>query len=108
MAVRNVLGIVVLAAFHTAGALQLQGAGALQLPGKKIAVPDIVIFGVGDSGTRGVKEMLEHLGVVFCHEVNKAGDSMWHIMDYIPSLLSSSNGHVSEAKGYASSKNWTA
>merc|ERR1719401_1348932 len=114
-----IAAVAVLVALPCVGALQ-----ALQLPEKPaiglvegnhsklhgkpaIGIPDIVIFGVGDSGTRGVKEAMEHLGVTFCPEdMNSAGDTRWHTMKYIPELLEGSDGHVSEAKGYKSSSIW--
>lgn len=68
--------------------------------------PDLVIFGMGGSGTRGVKEMMQHLGILTCHAANAAGDNV-HTMGshtYIKDLLLAAEGHVSEMKGYMSSK----
>jgi hypothetical protein len=71
----------------------------------RVSVPDIVITGVGDSGTRGVLELLEHLGVTMCPEKHKQGDNYWTKPPqlYIPDLLISAGGRVNDMKGQLSS-----
>ena len=56
--------------------------------------PNLVISGVGDSGTRGVKNLLEALGVTFCRKhSNKAGDNKLTQTTHgcIPRLLKSAD-----------------
>jgi len=67
--------------------------------------PDIVIAGIGDSGTRGVRQMMEHLGVAMCHYVSVNDDNLhtFGTNKYITPLLEAAGGSVSQAKGYMSS-----
>jgi len=78
-------------------------ACALQIH-DEAAIPDIVIFGVGDSGTRGVKAMMENLGVAMCGMTNPSGDNLntMETHKYISELLLEANGRVSARKG-----NWS-
>uniref|UniRef100_A0A7S1FI27 Protein-tyrosine sulfotransferase n=1 Tax=Noctiluca scintillans TaxID=2966 RepID=A0A7S1FI27_NOCSC len=84
----------------------LGGVRAFRIPQHaKSSVPDVVIFGVGDSGTRGVKAMMEHLGVAMCFNTTDAGDNMYTqpTQSMIGELLRAANGHVSETKSYIES-----
>jgi len=42
----------------------------------KEVVPSVVIFGIGDSGTRGVKVAMQNLGVHMCHSTNPSQDNL--------------------------------
>ena len=64
--------------------------------------PTVIIMGIGDSGTRGVKLLLNRLGVRMCDAVNPSEDNELTMPPHelIPALLRCSNGHIS-ASGYA-------
>ena len=64
--------------------------------------PKVVIAGIGDSGTRGVRNLLYKLGVQMCSIVNPASDNECSMLPHnnIYSLLACTRGHVS-ASGYA-------
>ena len=58
--------------------------------------PKIVIAGIGDSGTRGVRNLLYKLGVQMCSIVNPASDNECSMLPHnnIYSLLACTRGHV--------------
>mmetsp|Transcript_8250 Transcript_8250/g.9167 ORF Transcript_8250/g.9167 Transcript_8250/m.9167 type:complete len:370 (-) Transcript_8250:69-1178(-) len=95
---------------HRPSSAQLNGAVGGQFNNRNksqrgVMAPDIVIMGFGDSGTRGVKKMMQALGVAMCHKKNPSGDN-WlteKTHAYIPALLQAAKGHVSSARGYMSS-----
>lgn len=74
----------------------------LKVPQVEVAAPDIVILGIGDSGTRGVKGMMQSLGVAMCHNVNPTQDNRFTMpaQNKIWALLRAAEGHVSAAQGY--------
>mmetsp|Transcript_147778 Transcript_147778/g.275399 ORF Transcript_147778/g.275399 Transcript_147778/m.275399 type:complete len:343 (-) Transcript_147778:39-1067(-) len=41
-----------------------------------VHAPNLIIAGIGDSGTRGVKELMEKLGVQMCEDVNDSQDNI--------------------------------
>ena len=56
--------------------------------------PDIVITGIGDSGTRGVHDLLQNLGVAMSSATNPAHDDIMTrpALSSLPSLLNASGG----------------
>jgi len=67
------------------------------LTGKSANPPSVVIFGIGDSGTRAVRSLYHAGGVAMCDETNGAGDD-WptRIADEcLDHLLSADRGEVS-------------
>jgi len=79
--------------------------GKYQIHGKAATpTPNVVIVGIGDSGTRGVKLMMQHLGISMCSQTNATEDNALTkpAHQYIPSLLEAANGRISK-EGYMSS-----
>jgi len=80
-------------------------AGALRLQ-RDTDHPDVVIVGFGDSGTRGVTAMLEHLGLSVCnHTYPDTMDNTltFPVHDLIPELLKDAGGLVSNRARYKNS-----
>lgn len=83
-----------------------QSHGKYRIHGKAATpTPNVVIFGIGDSGTRGVKLMMQHLGISMCSQSGpNTGDNALTkpAQEYVPSLLEAANGRISK-EGYMSS-----
>lgn len=74
-------------------------------------IPNIVITGIGDSGTRGMKLMLQHLGVSMCGWWDRpagAGDNKLTMPThlYIKDLLRAAHGSVNSRAGYMQSNSF--
>jgi hypothetical protein len=75
------------------------------------SVPDIVVVGFGDSGTRGVKQTLQNLGVRMCGNVSNSGDNRYAIEEnheFIEGLLKSGQGRANSMSSYRTSANFEA
>lgn len=66
--------------------------------------PNLVIAGVGNSGTRGVKDLMQKLGLQMCYDVNDSQDNMktdpgFHpkVRKALKSLLEGDGGRISLA-----------
>lgn len=73
--------------------------------------PDLVIVGVGDSGTRGVKDTMENLGMKFSPDQDKeCGDNQPTVAadPFISRLLTSAQGRISPTGYRQSPELWTA
>lgn len=69
--------------------------------GGTVPPPRLVITGIGDSGTRGVRNLLARIGLRMCDIVNSASDNECTMVahNHVYSLLACTHGHIT-ASGY--------
>jgi len=105
----HVLDVLILVCVHVAAIPHQASIKGQVLPGGQFALeeidgnadahPTVLITGIGDSGTRGVEDLLLHLGLNICmkslHDDTLDGDYTKGARHYYAPILTASRGSIS-------------